>query len=104
METSGHSYETLLSDNILLLKSVAKLSEEVRTLTAEKNAALAIVNADHKLDFMDLSPWINEASAYFALNPFTTDTEMSQFLWELLTDIRTARMEGIDFYEEDLDA
>lgn len=104
MQVSEENFKTLQSDNIHLLCRVAQLSEEVRTLTAEKNAALAIVNADHKLDFMDLSPWINEASAYFALNPFTTDTEMSQFLWELLTDIRTARMEGIDFYEEDLDA
>lgn len=104
MQVSEENFKTLLQDNTALLQSHARLSEELRTVTAEKNAALAIVNADHKLDFMDLSPWINEASAYFALNPFTTDTEMSQFLWELLTDIRTARMEGIDFYEEDLDA
>lgn len=104
MQVSEENFKTLLQDNTALLQSVARLSEEVRTLTAEKNAALAIVNADHKLDFMDLSPWINEASAYFAANPFNTDTEMSQYLWELLTDIRTARLEGVSFEDEDLDA
>lgn len=99
METSNKSYETLLSDNIQLLQSLARLSEEVRTLTAEKNAALDIINSENNTV---ISPWINEASAYFATHPFQTDTEMSQFLWEFVTDVRSAKLEGMDF-EEDAD-
>jgi len=99
METSERSYATLLSDNITLLQQIARLSEELRTLTAEKNAALDIINSDNNLV---VSPWINEASAYFATHPFNTDTEMSQFLWEFVTDIRSAKLEGMDF-EEDAD-
>ena len=98
METSSKSYETLLSDNTALLQSLARLSEEVRTLTAEKNAALEIINSENNTI---VSPWINEASAYFAANPFTTDTEMSQFLWEFVTDVRSAKLEGMDFEEDD---
>lgn len=99
MQVSEENFKTLLQDNTVLLQSVARLSEEVRTLTAEKNAALDIINSDNNLV---VSPWINEASAYFALHPFTTDTEMSQFLWEFVTDIRSAKLEGMDF-EEDAD-
>lgn len=101
METSSKSYETLLSDNTILLQSLARLSEEVRTLTAERNAALEILNHENTAV---ISPWINEASAYFAANPFSTDTEMSQFLWEFVTDVRSAKLEGMDFEEDEADA
>ena len=99
MQVSEENFKTFQSDNILLLQSVARLSEELRTVTAEKNAAIAIINSDNQTV---VSPWINEASAYFAAHPFTTDTEMSQFLWEFVTDVRSAKLEGMDF-EEDAD-
>lgn len=99
MQVSEENFKTLQSDNILLLQSVARLSEELRIVTAEKNAALAIINSENNAV---ISPWINEASAYFAAHPFTTDTEMSQFLWEFVTDVRSAKLEGMDF-EEDAD-
>lgn len=98
MQVSEENFKTLLQDNTALLQSVARLSEEVRTLTAEKNAALAIINSENN---SVISPWINEASAYFATHPFTTDTEMSQFLWEFVTDVRSAKLEGMDFEEDD---
>ena len=68
MQVSEENFKTLQSDNILLLCRVAQLSEEVRTLTAEKNAAIAIINSDNQTV---VSPWINEASAYFATHPNT---------------------------------
>lgn len=99
MQVSEENFKTLQSDNTALLQLVARLSEEVRTLTAERNAALEIINSENNTV---ISPWINEASAYFAAHPFATDTEMSMFLWEFVTDVRAAKLEGMDF-EEDAD-
>lgn len=87
------------------LQTIAELSAQLEIANKEKDCALAILNSEHPtpIDNDDLAVWINEISKDFASAPFSTDIEMSQFLWEWLPHVRATRMLGISVEEGDLD-
>lgn len=105
MDALKQELESLRQDNLRFLQQIATLIEERNVAIQERNCALAIVNSEQPspINNEDLAVWINEMAADFALEPFKTDIEMSQFLWGWLPHIRATRQLGIHIQDGDID-